>query len=253
MSTLLALDTSTSLCSVALWHKKELTEQYVSIERGHTQHILPLIDQLLSDSGIFLNTIDALAVTAGPGSFAGLRIGMGVTQGLAFSNNLPVISLSTLQVLAQDLIDTNRSTEKWILPVLDARMGELFWGLYRQNNNLENNHNPDFDRPLVSPMVADQVSSCEHVSENLLQLLDDIENRGILAKGMLYATGNGVQLLDRLNIGIIKAAPEGKVMASNIIPLALENLALGKVITAENLEPYYIRDTIHWKKRKRLR
>jgi len=104
MTALLAIETSANLCSVALMHDREISEIVVSEPRGHTRHLLPAIDRLLIDAGLALRRLDAIAVTTGPGSFTGLRIGIGVAQGLAYGADLPVVPLSSLATLAQGAI-----------------------------------------------------------------------------------------------------------------------------------------------------
>ena len=91
--TLLALDTSTEACSVALWHKGEKTYLDELAQRTHTKRILPMIDELLANSGINLKQVDALAFGRGPGSFTGVRVGAGIAQGLAFGADLPDIAV----------------------------------------------------------------------------------------------------------------------------------------------------------------
>ena len=90
--TLLALDTSTEACSVALWHKGEKTHLDELAQRTHTKRILPMVDELLANSGINLKQVDALAFGRGPGSFTGVRVGAGIAQGsgkmLAFSSSV---------------------------------------------------------------------------------------------------------------------------------------------------------------------
>ena len=103
--TLLALDTSTEACSVALWHKGEKTYLDELAQRTHTKRILPMIDELLANSGINLKQVDALAFGRGPGSFTGVRVGAGIAQGLALGADLPVIAVSNLTAMAQAAFD----------------------------------------------------------------------------------------------------------------------------------------------------
>src|SRR5690554_5279655 len=147
MTTILALDAATTACSVALCRGGVITRQFVSTPREHTRLLLPMVDELLSEAGISLAQVDALAFTAGPGSFTGLRIGFGVVQGLAFGADLPVIPVSTLAALALAGARKAQLGSGCILPALDARMGEIYWGLYRYQSGS------------VEPLMADQVAS----------------------------------------------------------------------------------------------
>ncbi|WP_151706271.1 tRNA (adenosine(37)-N6)-threonylcarbamoyltransferase complex dimerization subunit type 1 TsaB, partial [Acinetobacter nosocomialis] len=100
MTTLLALDTATEACSVALLHNGEVTSHYEVIPRMHAQKLLPMIKQLLAESGVALGTVDAIAFGRGPGAFTGVRIAIGVVQGLAFALERPVLPVSNLAALA---------------------------------------------------------------------------------------------------------------------------------------------------------
>jgi tRNA threonylcarbamoyladenosine biosynthesis protein TsaB len=123
---LLALDTSTEACTAALWLDGEVLERF---EPGgqHSERILPMVDALLAEAGLVLTQLDALAFGRGPGSFTGLRIGAGVTQGLAFGADLPVVPVSSLAALAQGQ-DSDR-----VLAAFDARMQQVYWGAYVRN------------------------------------------------------------------------------------------------------------------------
>ncbi len=102
MSTrILAIDTATEACSVALWNNGEVQALFELCPREHTQRILPMVQQILASSGLSLQQLDALAFGRGPGSFTGVRIGIGIGQGLALGANLPMIGVSTLQTMAQ--------------------------------------------------------------------------------------------------------------------------------------------------------
>ncbi len=98
MSTrILAIDTATEACSVALYNQGETLAHFELCAREHTQRILPMVQQILAEAGLTLNQLDALAFGRGPGSFTGVRIGIGIAQGLAFGAELPMTAVSTLQ------------------------------------------------------------------------------------------------------------------------------------------------------------
>ena len=123
---ILALDTATEACTVALWLDGQVLERS---EPGgqHAERILPMVDALLAEAGLVLTQLDALAFGRGPGSFTGLRIGAGVAQGLAFGADLPVVPVSSLAALAQGQ-DAAR-----VLAAFDARMQQVYWGAYVRN------------------------------------------------------------------------------------------------------------------------
>ncbi len=126
---ILAIDTVTEGCSAALLIGEEIVEQFEVTPRGHTQKILPMVDQLLAESGHKLGELDAIAFDRGPGSFTGLRITAGVVQGLAYGADLPVVAVSSLAALARAHHQATGAT--FVLSAIDARMGEVYWGAYR--------------------------------------------------------------------------------------------------------------------------
>jgi tRNA threonylcarbamoyladenosine biosynthesis protein TsaB len=120
---LLAFDTATPACSVAVWIDGTVHERAASGQR-HAERILLLIDEALAEAGVALNQLDAIAFGRGPGSFTGLRISAGVAQGLAFGADLPVVPVSSLAALAQGMDAPN------VLTAFDARMQQVYWGAY---------------------------------------------------------------------------------------------------------------------------
>ncbi len=126
---LLAIDTVTEACSAALLLDGEVVEKYEVQPRRHTELILPMVDALLAEAGLALSQLDAIAVDRGPGSFTGVRISTGVVQGLAFSADLAVVPISSLAALAQAV--WQHTGHQQVLPMIDARMQEVYWGEYR--------------------------------------------------------------------------------------------------------------------------
>jgi tRNA threonylcarbamoyladenosine biosynthesis protein TsaB len=122
---LIALDTATEVCTVALWLDGEVLERFEPGAR-HSERILPMVDALLAEAGLALTQIDALAFGRGPGSFTGLRIGAGIAQGLAFGADLPVVPVSSLAALAQG-VDAAQ-----VLAAIDARMQQVYWAMFRR-------------------------------------------------------------------------------------------------------------------------
>ncbi|KIQ06564.1 MULTISPECIES: tRNA (adenosine(37)-N6)-threonylcarbamoyltransferase complex dimerization subunit type 1 TsaB [Pseudomonas] len=129
MTTLLALDTATEACSVALLHDGRVTSHYEVIPRMHAQRLLPMIKALLGEQGVALSALDAIAFGRGPGAFTGVRIAIGVVQGLAFALDRPVLPVSNLAVLAQRALREHGASQ--VAAAIDARMDEVYWGCYR--------------------------------------------------------------------------------------------------------------------------
>lgn len=130
MQTILALDTATEACSVALQHQGKYYYLDELSPRTHTQRILPMVDELLQQANIRLNDVDLLAFGRGPGSFTGVRVSIGIAQGLAFGANLPLVPLSNLTVMAEQAYQQRGITE--VVALIDARMDEVYFSqLYR--------------------------------------------------------------------------------------------------------------------------
>ncbi len=123
---LLAIDTTEDLCSAALLVDDAIAEYSELAPRRHTELILPMMDRLLTEAGLSLGQLDALAFARGPGAFTGLRVASSVIQGAALGADLPVVPVSSLQALAQGIQRRHKADR--VLSALDARMGEVYWG-----------------------------------------------------------------------------------------------------------------------------
>lgn len=123
---LLALDTATERCSVALLHGGAMFERAAPAMRGHGDQLLAMVGELLAEAGCSLGALDAVAFGRGPGAFTGLRLAASVTQGLAYSAGLPVIPVSDLRALAQQCL-AGAADGVRALACHDARMGEVYW------------------------------------------------------------------------------------------------------------------------------
>ncbi len=125
---LLALDTTTTVCSVALGDEGKLWAEYsLNISKTHSQRLMPLLVDLIRDTGVDKKKIEGIAVTTGPGSFTGIRIGMATALGLSQGLGVPVVGVTTLDALAWAGI----FSPGLICPVLDARKDQVYFALYR--------------------------------------------------------------------------------------------------------------------------
>lgn len=129
-NTILAIDTATEACSVALQHNGKLTSLDELSPRTHTQRILPMIDELLAQANISIKQVDALVFGRGPGSFTGVRVGVGIAQGLAMGANLPVVPISNLLAMAQAAYEQTGATN--VVALIDARMNEIYFAQYER-------------------------------------------------------------------------------------------------------------------------
>jgi len=123
---ILALETSTEYCSVALWQDGSVISRSELVGQKHSEWLMPMLGLLLKEVGVTLAQCDGVALGSGPGSFTGVRIACGVTQGLAFGAELPVACICTLLALAEG------SGQPRVIAALDARMGEIYFAAYQR-------------------------------------------------------------------------------------------------------------------------
>jgi tRNA threonylcarbamoyladenosine biosynthesis protein TsaB len=128
---ILAIDTSTDACSVALYSPAGLQECFEICPAQHTEKVLPQINALLSAEKITLSAVDAIAFGQGPGSFTGVRIAVSVAQALGLGLQKPLLPVSTLRAIAQRAFV--EQGHRQVAAMLDARLGAVYWGLYRLN------------------------------------------------------------------------------------------------------------------------
>lgn len=220
---ILAIDTATEACSVALLVNNSCQECFEIIPRQHTERVLPMVDEILQNADMSLSQLDALAFNCGPGSFTGVRVATSVAQGLAFSADLPVIPVSSLAALAQ-LAFREEKQEK-VLSMIDARMKEVYWGCYQA------------EAGLMKLVASEQVSPVTSVSKD----------------GEWHCLGSGwdtfqTELQQSKQVHITSFSLERFPHAQDIAVLAADLYTQGKVVRAEDAIPSYIRDEVTWKK-----
>lgn len=218
MTKILAFDTATAACSAAIFIDGEITQQFELAPRRHGELLLPMIDQLLSNASITIKECDAIAFGNGPGSFMGLRIAAGVAQGLAFGSGIPVIPVSTLNALAQ--------TAYWqlqcdsILVGWDARMNQIYWGVYQ------------FDGKYMRAICPDQLSTPAEIQVN------DVN----------CAAGNAwLQYQDSLSemIKSLKHSEQDVYPTAKAVAfLAADALSRGGALAPDQLELSYLRNHV---------
>ena len=135
MTKLLAVETSTEVCSVALYSNGETKEFYEHAPMRHAELLLPAIQSLLDAAGLPLASLDAIAFGRGPGSFTSLRIGIGVVQGLAWGAGLPVIPVSSLAAVAQAVSAVTTAEVSTICVAMDARMQEVYTANFQRRED----------------------------------------------------------------------------------------------------------------------
>lgn len=134
----LAIDTSMQACSAAIYADGRLTEAYEPRARGHAEAIVPMIARVIDEAGVSFDELSKLAVTTGPGTFTGVRVGVATARGLALATDLPLVGRSSLWVMARGLAATESIADgQSILIATDARRGEVYWGLFDAKGNEE--------------------------------------------------------------------------------------------------------------------
>lgn len=126
---LLAIETATDSCSVALWHNGEVQELFELAERRQTERVLPMVAELLAQADWRLSDLDGIGFGQGPGAFTGVRVAVAVAQGLGFAANLPLVGVSTLAATAHSAAQQYGDGD-WLI-AFDARMKELYLAGYR--------------------------------------------------------------------------------------------------------------------------
>ncbi|MCK7597159.1 tRNA (adenosine(37)-N6)-threonylcarbamoyltransferase complex dimerization subunit type 1 TsaB [Microbulbifer sp. CAU 1566] len=237
----LAVDTTSGACSVAFYSDGQVWEQFVKAERDHTRRLLPMVEAVLAEGQSSLSQLDAFAVSRGPGSFTGLRIAISCVQGLAFAADKPVVPVSSLAAMAAGAVRVHPDWQDApVLVALDARMQEVYWGLY------------DTGEP-GSALLEDAVSSPEQVVSALRAAGYTLPAGAEASEGQFYAAGPGWQYPQLAALNVKALALDSDVHAQDIAVLAADLWQRGEQVAAQDLEPAYLRNEVTWKKRERIR
>jgi tRNA threonylcarbamoyladenosine biosynthesis protein TsaB len=216
---ILALDTATEACSVALAIGDRQLSRYVELERGHAEEILPMIDALLAEGGIALAQLDAIAFGRGPGGFTGVRLAASVAQGLAFGADVGVVPISDLAAVAQRVAQLDPAARR-VLVVNDARMREVYWAEY-----------------LIEGIRAQ--------GDERVNAPGDV----VVSSGESWvAAGRGLiawpELAERCRAAGATLRPDLLPRASEVLALARPQVAAGQVLAPELALPVYVRDRV---------
>lgn len=227
---LLAVETATEACSAALYLDGQVIERYQVSPRDHAQLILPMIDELMAEAGLNPSGLDALAFGRGPGSFTGVRIATGVIHGIALGGDLPVVPVSTLAAVAQEFFDRNPEDSDTAFTAMDARMGEIYFAVYRRNT----------------------VGFAELLGEEKVIPADAITFPDLTGSGI--GTGWGVYhqaLMQRLGWRIDRVETENLPRAAAVARLGAYGFELGLAVDVEDAQPVYLRNKVAKKESER--
>ena len=219
---LLAFETATEACSVALYLDGEVRERFEVAPRRHAELALPWAEGLLAEAGIARAQLDAVAVGRGPGAFTGVRLAIALAQGIALALDRPVVTVSTLAVLAAGAPADGPAR---ILAAIDARMGEVYTGAFtRQGQDL-------------SAIGAEQVLAPEAV---VLPAGREGPWQGV---GTGFAAAGGL-LGERLGASLQRIDATALPRAADLARLAAAAYARGEALAPERVEPAYLRDNV---------
>lgn len=228
MARIISIETATKTCSVALSHGKELVAlKEVTEERySHAEQLAVFIKDVLAEAGWKTTDLDAVAVSKGPGSYTGLRIGVSTAKGLCYALNIPMIAVPTPASLALQAINQEQDESAIYCPMLDARRMEVYAALY--NDQLEE----------IREIRADIVDA-----ETYLEYLDDQP---------FYYFGDGAdkcaEVLDAFPNA--RLLPEMKPSAKEVALLAYDRLQAGQLEDVAYFEPFYLKDFVAGKPKK---
>jgi tRNA threonylcarbamoyladenosine biosynthesis protein TsaB len=214
---ILALETSTEYCSVAVWQDGEIFSHSKRVGQKHSEVLIGMVDDVLNEAGVALGQLDGIAFGEGPGSFTGVRIACGAAQGLALGANLPVAGVSTLMALAQG------SGKDRVIAALDARMSEVYHAAYRKQDG---QWMTVCEPALILPENAPRV-----------------EGGGWYGAGSGYfAHGEGLKRHYAENLADVDewAVPEASAISRIAVPI----FAAGKGIDPAIAIPVYLRDKV---------
>ena len=219
---ILALETSTEICSAALAVGDWTEVSTLVAPREHTRHILTQVDDLLGKAGVDVSQLDAVAFGRGPGTFTGVRVATALAQGLAVACGLPLLPVSSLAALAWNLWSERRTSPA--LAVMDARLGQVYWGMY------------EMDLQSVSVLHPESLSTPEELLERISSL-----------PGGWQGVGSGWDLPEmRPALALGGVPPESGLRpdARAVLELARHDFRAGRLADFEQAQPVYLRHPV---------
>ena len=214
---LLAFETATEACSVALWIDGDVRERFEIAPRRHAELSLPWAEQLLAEAGIAKSQLDAVAVGRGPGAFTGVRLAIALAQGIALALDRPAVAISTLAALAM------QSRGERILAAIDARMGEVYLGAFARNGD---------------DLVATGHEAV--LKPDAVPLPDGMDWHGV---GTGFSAADDA-LQARLQSHLVAVDAGALPRAGDVARLAALAFVRGEAVTPDRLEPAYLRDNV---------
>lgn len=216
---ILALETSTDACSVALWQKNQPIEELFTLApRQQTELVLPMVEQLLKALQVNPNELTGIAVGLGPGAFTGVRIAVAVAQGLAYGLKLPVVGISSLAASAWQAYAAGAQGS--VIVAQDARMNEIYWGVYKGGTEALTAITPD--------------------------VLVPIEALPVIPSTVLWGTGSAPSVYPEAcaALAVEHWVSPGYPSAKAVATLSIPYFETGNTLSAQQLEPMYLRQQV---------
>jgi len=228
MATILQIETATQVCSAALSVNGEtIAIKELAAQNIHAGSLTLFIQEVMELAGIGYHDLDAVAVSKGPGSYTGLRIGVSTAKGICFAQDKPLIGINTLQMMAKGFLATNSTYTGLICPMIDARRMEVFTALYDQHLN---------EVLPVSAKIIDEESFLTELNEQQITFIGD----GAMKCSSSIVSANAV--FSDINFN----------SASNMSGLAFEAFKQGHFEDVAYLEPYYLKDFVITQAKKKV-
>ena len=239
MTTILAFEASGEQCSVSLSIDDQVSTLTSHQPRSHASHLLPFTEQLLAQGQIALTNIDAIACAVGPGSFTGLRIALSVAQGLAYASDKPIIAINSLAAMSARI---KAQSNEVLIPLIDARMDEVYWGVYNADNQAIGQE----------AYIGSRDSFEEDLKKRLANMTE--KNSKIIATGRAWQTIDFAKTAaNTLAIDVIPTLDEQEISAAQVVTLAIKQWNKGLWAAPQNVDLSYCRDSVAWNKRTRIR
>lgn len=235
----LAIDTSTDAVSVAINNSKQLLAgAHVTSDRRHAELLAPMIENVCKQADIAMREVDVVAVDIGPGLFTGMRVGIASAKAIAQVLDVPIIGISSLDILARSVM----ATERVVLSTIDARRGELYWAMYRNDQ-----------RDHLMSSVEVKAAQVGKVSDCIVDIVDRAQAALIVGNGALRYRAQFNELLATTGLSIEWANEQLAQPSANVLALIAADLALHEQWqTATELQALYLRQAdaeINWETR----
>lgn len=236
MVTFIALDASSEACSVTLVRDQSRWTLSCETPKSHAQQLLPFVHQLMQQHAVSIRQLSFIACCQGPGSFTGLRIGVGVAQGLAFGAGIPLVEVCSLAAMARSV--GKESTEvKHVISLLDARMGEIYWALY------------DISHEIPAELIPPTLSAVTTLPGEIRQIFSASSGSQFVVAGK----ARRLLTLSDEDFSQVVIRDEIAPSSESVADIGQHLWSCGVKVPPGQFELQYLRNSVSWNKRQRIR